>query len=93
MDKSIDDELVAEILREVKAWYPNAFNNPKNYPEDMDNLKTKICKLLINAQKFEIKMEEVIGFAANNFDEMSWAEKSDFIKDWLKSQNIKVVNK
>jgi len=50
MSELIDSELADEILREVKAWYPNAFNNPKNYPEDMNNLKAEIRKLLQSRQ-------------------------------------------
>ena len=43
---SIGDESIEKIVDIVLVYFPKAFDNPKEYPEDINNMKAEIRKLL-----------------------------------------------
>lgn len=46
MSELIDDELIDKVLDVIRDKFPKAFDNPKDYPEDINNAKVEIRKLL-----------------------------------------------
>jgi len=65
MSELIDDELIDKVLDVIRDKFPKAFDNPKNYPEDINNAKVEIRKLLQSQQlkKPRITWEEIAHIA------------------------------